>query len=136
MTSNHSSPSLSPVGPRSHSERRLPDLIRHEEWQFLMARLRLAPREADVLRRAFYDERTDAIAGWLSLSEGTVKTYRDRLYRKLGVRSMTQVIAAVTSEYLSAVRPDESHALTDGPIMARRTPALDSDRAEPTTSSR
>jgi DNA-binding CsgD family transcriptional regulator len=85
-------PRKSGVGRTPHS-RRLPDLLSVAEWSALSQELALSNREADILRSACYDDRTDAIAQTLGLAPSTVHTYRDRLYRKLGVASLTQALA-------------------------------------------
>jgi len=60
----------------------------------LIRALRLSAREGELLRASFYDERIDALAAILCLSPHTIRTYRDRVYRKVGVRSWAQLFAA------------------------------------------
>lgn len=79
---------------------RLPDLLSQEQWTALIREMRLSNREADILRSAFYSDRTDAVAEKLGLAASTVHTYRDRLYRKLGVASLTQAVGAAFAAYV------------------------------------
>jgi hypothetical protein len=51
-----------------YSRDRLPDVLSEGEWTRLIRALQLSQREADVLRCAFYDERTDVMATRLNLS--------------------------------------------------------------------
>lgn len=85
-----------------------PDVMTREQWSRLICTLRLSPREADVLRAAFYDERTTAIAKFLGLSRNTVHTYRDRLFRRLGVASMTQAISLAFGVYVEQLTNESS----------------------------
>src|SRR5262249_14257973 len=76
-----------PVGSRLY----VPEMLSATKWRRLVGALGLSPREADILRCAFYDARTTAMARELGLSVGTVHTYRDRMFRKLGVAGVTQL---------------------------------------------
>jgi DNA-binding NarL/FixJ family response regulator len=71
----------------------VPDILSQEAWANLVRALGLSNREADILRCALVDDRTAVIARTLSLSCGTIHTYRDRMYKKVGVASMTQLVA-------------------------------------------
>ncbi len=78
----------------------VPDLMPQVAWTNLVRALGLSNREADILRSAMVDDRTTVIARTLSLSCGTVHTYRDRMYRKVGVASMTQLVARAFAVHL------------------------------------
>ena len=71
-----------------------------DEWLTIVAELRLAPREADVLRAALTDEGSTMIAAALGLSVSTVSTYKNRLYRRLGVGSISQAIVCAFSAHV------------------------------------
>lgn len=98
---------------RSMPRRAVPDLLTAAEWSKLVRALRLTRREADVSRRALYDERASSLANDLGLSVDTIRTYRNRVFRKLDVRSMTQAIAYAFSVYVQL-----SRAETSGPNVA------------------
>jgi DNA-binding CsgD family transcriptional regulator len=83
--------------------RRAPDVLSDEEWNDVVAHLGLSRREAEMVRQANYDESVAAIAAALHVSPNTVHTYRERLYRKLGVDSFCQVIAVLFGAY-AAIR--------------------------------
>jgi DNA-binding CsgD family transcriptional regulator len=78
----------------------IPELLSAEDWLSLVHALRLTRREADILRCVFYDERSTSLAKSLQLSQNTVHAYRERLFRKLDVESMTQAIAHVFAVYV------------------------------------
>jgi hypothetical protein len=55
------------------------------------------------------DERTSAISQKLGLAPGTVHTYKERLFRKIGVHSCAQLIAATFAAYVE-LTCDERYA--------------------------
>jgi len=55
--------------------------------------VRLSPRERRVLELVARGASNKEIAQELGVSEGTVRTHLERLYRKLGVRSRTEAAA-------------------------------------------
>lgn len=85
---------------KKQSRQSVPDLLAGAQWVALAHELRLSKRECDILKCIFSDERISAMSLELGLAEGTVHTYRERLFRKLGVRSCAQVIAVAFSTYL------------------------------------
>jgi len=92
---------------------RFPDLVAASEWAKTAKLLGLSTQQAAILRSAFYDERDFAIAKRVGRSIHTVHTQRIRLFRKLGVSSMAQAIAVVTSAFV--VRD----SISRGPTAAR-----------------
>lgn len=78
----------------------VPDVLSQVAWINLVRELGLSSREADILRCALVDDRTAVIARTLSLSCGTIHTYRDRIYKKVGVASMTQLVARAFAVHL------------------------------------
>lgn len=93
-----------PLGDRGDAPRRPPDLLTRAEWAEIIRRLRLSPREAELVRLAFYDESVTRMAGRLGVSAHTVHTYRERVFRKLGVHSFCQVMSAVFVTFLAMER--------------------------------
>lgn len=53
---------------------------------------KLSPREAQVLRLISKGKRNKDIAATLDINEKTVSTYRSRLMKKMGVKSLVQLI--------------------------------------------
>jgi len=78
----------------------VPEMLAGARWTALVYALHLTPRESDVFRCILIDERVSAIAHELRLSEATVHTYRERLFRKLDVRSCAQAIAKAFATYV------------------------------------
>jgi DNA-binding CsgD family transcriptional regulator len=56
---------------------------------------RLSPREREILDLLLHEDSEKGIAATLGLSVHTVHTYLQRLYRKLEVRTKTQLIVKV-----------------------------------------
>jgi len=79
---------------------RAPDLLHTSQWIEIADLLSLSPREAQMVRQACYDENVAVMAECMGLSAHTVHTYRERLYRKLGVRSLCQVVAVAFTTHV------------------------------------
>lgn len=60
----------------------VPEMLAGARWTALVYALHLTPRESEVFRCILIDERVSAIAQELRLSEATVHTYRERLFRR------------------------------------------------------
>jgi DNA-binding NarL/FixJ family response regulator len=77
------------------------------DWHELGQRLKLAPRELQVLKGVFDDDKELAIAYDLGISQHTVHTYLERIYRKLSVASRVSLVVRVMAEHLHRRRPVE-----------------------------
>jgi DNA-binding CsgD family transcriptional regulator len=99
--------------PRTLAGARLPDLLSAGEWSRLIAALRLAPREGDVLRAGFCDERYAQIARRLGIRTNTVHTYCDRVLLKLRVGSLTQALSFVVAVHLELACQTGAGAMAD-----------------------
>jgi DNA-binding CsgD family transcriptional regulator len=71
------------------------------DWVLLRNTLGLSTREFQIAQCVFDDEKQETIAWRLGISLGTVNTYMQRLYTKLGVRSRPQLIVRVIAAYLT-----------------------------------
>jgi DNA-binding NarL/FixJ family response regulator len=67
-------------------------------WNELGRSLRLAPREIQVIQGVFDDQKELAIASDLGISQHTVHTYLERVYRKLAVGSRVSLVVRVMAE--------------------------------------
>lgn len=76
-----------------------------DEWESIAALLRLSGRQKQIVRCIFDGEDEDAMAHALGISAHTVHTHVDRLYRKLGVRSRSEVVVQLFLAYLQASDP-------------------------------
>ena len=75
-------------------------------WHAIVRSLGLSTREAEIARLLLADDsREDTIAATLAISPHTVHTHLERLYRKLGVSSRTQVVARMFHQYVT-LSPD------------------------------
>jgi DNA-binding NarL/FixJ family response regulator len=75
-------------------------LFSDETWSALRESLKLSAREVEITRYIFADCKEKVIAEELSLSPHTVRTYCERLYRKLNVSSRVEMIVSVMGEFL------------------------------------
>ena len=76
-------------------------LLSTNTWLHLRAALKLSPRELQIVQRVFDDQKEETIAAELGISPHTVKTYFQRLYRKLRVCSRPQLILRVMAAYFA-----------------------------------
>ena len=76
-------------------------VLPEQVWLDLGPKLRLSPRELQIVRGVFEDHKEEAIAFELGISPHTVNTYFQRLYAKLGVSSRPQLILCVMAQYLA-----------------------------------
>ena len=77
------------------------ELLTCDEWQRVGAELRLSTRELELTQHIFLGKKLQAIAGDMKLSLGTVKTYCQRIYRKLRITDQRELILVVFETYLS-----------------------------------
>ena len=72
-----------------------------ETWDSIVRSLRLSPREAEIVALLLSDDsRDDVIAERLGISRHTVHTYIERLYRKVGATSRSQVVTRIFQQYV------------------------------------
>lgn len=76
------------------------DIIPDAVWESLGSHLRLAPREIQVIQGVFDDRKEIAIADELGISQHTVHTYLERVYRKLSVGSRVGLVVRVMAEIM------------------------------------
>jgi DNA-binding CsgD family transcriptional regulator len=69
-------------------------------WREVGQSLKLSARELEVVRHVFADLKEASIAEALGISRHTVRTYTERLYRKLGVRGRVALVVRVLDEFL------------------------------------
>jgi DNA-binding CsgD family transcriptional regulator len=69
------------------------------EWSAIARVLRLSDRELQIVRLCAADLKEKAIARQLSISEHTVHTHVERLYRKLGVGSRAALLVRVFATF-------------------------------------
>jgi DNA-binding CsgD family transcriptional regulator len=66
-----------------------------ETWRRIGSAFALSPRELEIVRRIFDDQKERAMAKALGISPHTVHTYLARVYEKLQVTSRVQVIVQI-----------------------------------------
>jgi DNA-binding NarL/FixJ family response regulator len=72
----------------------------HEIWRLLARSLGLSERECQIVQALFDDQKESAIGSDLGISQHTVHTHIERLYRKLKVNSRAALVGRVFVEYL------------------------------------
>ena len=75
-------------------------LLDDETWARIARSLKLSPRECEIVKCIFSDQKDLAISQQLGMSPHTVNTHLKRLYRKLHVSSRAQVVLRVFARYL------------------------------------
>ena len=71
-----------------------------QTWDQIATRLRLSPREGEIVRRVFDDQTEYTIAAELGISPHTVHTHFERLHKKLGVADRVQLVLSITQEFV------------------------------------
>ena len=97
------------------SERGVQDVGRSvlsdSQWYLIADSLKLSPREIEVVKHIFDDNREAVIAEAIGISRHTVHSYLERIYFKLRVASRCELV----------VRIFQTHISLDVPILARRS---------------
>ncbi len=70
------------------------------DWLRVGPELGLSPQEVQVVQYIFEGKKLSAIAREMQLGLGTVKTYSQRAYRKLGVTDRQELTMVVVSVHL------------------------------------
>jgi DNA-binding CsgD family transcriptional regulator len=78
-----------------------PEFLKDGEWQDIVSHFKLSPREAEIVALVLKDRSEREIASQLGISTHTVHTYLERLYRKLAVRSRTQLVTSIFMAFVS-----------------------------------
>lgn len=65
------------------------------QWATIARSLNLSPRELEIVKHIFDDKSEEGIAFGLDISRHTVHSYLNRLYRKIGVNSRSQLLVHV-----------------------------------------
>ena len=75
-------------------------ILESGEWQLVVRRLALSPRETEIVERILRrDDDELTIATALNMSPHTVHTHVVRLYRKLQVSSRSQLVSRMFVTY-------------------------------------
>ena len=80
-------------------------LLSARQWQSISLALSLSQREFDVVQGVFDGRNEVSIAEKLGISAHTVHTHLDRLYRKLGVTTRSELILRIFAQYVTMNRP-------------------------------
>jgi DNA-binding CsgD family transcriptional regulator len=93
-------------------------------WNRLIGALGLSKREAEIAWHIMHDRAVSETANRMGISSHTVQTHRERLYRKLHVRSRCQLVVRVFAAYVMLA---ERRHLGDPPTVGRATDAARAD---------
>jgi DNA-binding NarL/FixJ family response regulator len=104
IPSNHEESALNgEPNVNGHQEARCHDecsLFSDQAWTALRDSLKLSAREVEITRYIFADCKEKIIAEELALSPHTVRTYCERLYRKLNVNSRVEMVVSIMGQFL------------------------------------
>ena len=75
-------------------------LLSSQQWQSVSDHLGLSRRELELIQHIFDGKKLAAIARDMGLSLGTVKTYSQRIHRKLQCCDQSELILAVVSAHM------------------------------------
>ena len=100
--------------PRSRSRPKGLQLPDDAQWLCIREDLSLSLRELEVVRHIFEGRTLSEVASAMRLALGTVKTYSQRVYRKLGVSNQRELILAVLNVHadlaMYSLSPVSSHS--------------------------
>ena len=76
------------------------------EWDSIAAQLHLSPRLLQIVRCIFDGLEERAICDALGIASGTIHSYLDRLFKRLGIHSRSELIVRLFLAYASARNKD------------------------------
>jgi DNA-binding CsgD family transcriptional regulator len=76
-------------------------LLAPAAWEELGEMLQLSPREMQIAQCVFDDQKEQCIAFELGISPHTVNSYLQRMYRKMGISSRTQLVLSVLAAHIN-----------------------------------
>ena len=79
-------------------------LLDSVQWPFVGEYLGLSSRELELVRLILAGKKMFAIAVEMGLALGTVKTYSQRIHRKLGVSDQRELTLAIVSAHFELTR--------------------------------
>lgn len=74
--------------------------INATDWSRISSTLRLSSRESQIAFLVLADVTENTIADQLSISKHTVHSHIERLYRKLAIRSRSQLVVKLFEAYV------------------------------------
>jgi DNA-binding NarL/FixJ family response regulator len=76
-------------------------MLSDSEWDMLAKKMRLTPRETQVLRGVFAEQTDDAIAIELGIATRTVRAHLGKIYQKCDCRTRTGAVVTAFKNYLN-----------------------------------
>lgn len=80
------------------------DALDDQDWGTLVKYLKLSRREEQIARCALRNDKMVTIAAHLGVSPHTVHTYRERLFRKLGIGGAAELVAVLFVAYIDLTK--------------------------------
>jgi DNA-binding CsgD family transcriptional regulator len=93
------------------------------EWVVMARRLRLSPRQVEIVRDVMRNEKEQTIAARLGISGHTVHTHVKRIYARLRVASRVELVARLFAEYAALARQEAREGQQAGRLKIRRAAA-------------
>jgi DNA-binding CsgD family transcriptional regulator len=91
---------------------RAPLLLADKDWEAIVLRLTLSPREAQVARGLLDDLLESEVAARIGIAPRTAHAHVERLYKRLNVHSRHQLLLALFNTYLKICAERASTAAT------------------------
>jgi DNA-binding NarL/FixJ family response regulator len=88
-------------------------------WRRVGEELGLSRRELELVRHVFDGKKLAAVASDMNLALGTVKTYNERIHRKLRVRDQRELALVVFGAYLRTSPPRTARRTTGQKLTSR-----------------
>ncbi len=71
-----------------------------DEWEQVRRWLGLSERQLELIQKLILGDKLELVALDMKLGHGTIKTYQQRIYHKLGVSERCQMMLAVANAHL------------------------------------
>ena len=82
--------------------------FRDDDWAAIREELGLSARELELVKHIFEGKKLLSAARAMGLSHGTVKTYIQRIHRKLCVADQRELVLSVFAAHQRAIEPVQS----------------------------
>lgn len=111
---------MKPIAPAHHELSRQTAFLSADEWDALRRMLSLSERQAEICLLILSDCSEAQIADGLGISCHTVHSHLERLYRKLAVKSRTELLVLLFQAYVHFAAERSLDRENEAPLFARR----------------
>jgi DNA-binding CsgD family transcriptional regulator len=79
----------------------IPPFLTFEQWDHIVAKLRLSPQQARIVSLILQDKQDKEIARILGMKKPTVRTYLARIFQRIGVNDRMGVALFIFAECMN-----------------------------------